>query len=102
MRTVMALSILSLLLAAASVGYSQPACTESYGTGPNKFSLATGSPGELGLLKVLGEEFAKKNNPTLCWVKAGSGESMKYLKEKQVGMIMVHAPAAEKKAVEEG
>jgi tungstate transport system substrate-binding protein len=86
----------------ASFGYAQTTCTESYGAGPNKFSLATGSPGELGLLKVLGEQFAKKNNATLCWVKAGSGESMKLLKEKKVDMIMVHAPAAEKKAVEEG
>jgi len=86
----------------ASLGYAQMACTESYGTGTNKFSLATGSPGELGLLKALGDEFAKKNNTTLCWVKAGSGESMKLLKDKQVDMIMVHAPAAEKKAVEDG
>ena len=85
-----------------SIGYAQPACTESYGSGPNKFSLATGSPGELGLLKALGEQFAKQSNATLCWVKAGSGESMKFLKDKQVDMIMVHAPAAEKKAVEEG
>jgi tungstate transport system substrate-binding protein len=90
------------LLMLTSQGFAQPACTESYGTGPNKFSLATGSPGELGLLKVLGEEFAKKHQTTLCWVKAGSGESMKFLKDKQVDMIMVHAPAAEKKAVEEG
>jgi tungstate transport system substrate-binding protein len=86
----------------ASFGYAQPACTESYGNGPNTFSLATGSPGELGLLKVLGEQFAKKNKATLCWVKAGSGESMKLLKDKEVDMIMVHAPAAEEKAVEEG
>lgn len=86
----------------ASFGYAQPACAESYGNGPNTFSLATGSPGELGLLKVLGEQFAKKNKATLCWVKAGSGESMKLLKDKEVDMIMVHAPAAEKKAVEEG
>jgi len=90
------------LLMLASQVFAQPACTESYGTGPNQFSLATGSPGELGLLKVLAEQFAQKNNTTLCWVKAGSGESMKFLKEKQVDMIMVHAPAAEKKAVEEG
>ncbi len=69
-----------------SVCYAQPACTESYGTGPNKFSLATGSPGELGLLKALGEQFAKQSNATLCWVKAGSGESMKLLKDKQVDM----------------
>jgi len=63
------LSIISVLLIGAAVGHSQTTCTESYGTGPNKFSLATGSPGELGLLKVLGEEFARKNNTTLCWVK---------------------------------
>jgi len=90
------------LLVATSAGHTQTACTESYGTGPNKFSLATGSPGELGLLKALGEAFAKKNSTTLCWVKAGSGESMKFLKDKKVDMIMVHAPAAEKKAVEDG
>jgi len=76
--------------------------TESYGTGKNAFSLATGSPGELGLLRELGEAFAKKHDAKLNWVKAGSGESLEYLKSKQVDMIMVHAPAAEKKAVAEG
>ena len=81
---------------------AQTTCTESYGQGPNTFSLATGSPGELGLLKALGEAFAKKHDTTLCWVKAGSGESMTFLKEKKVDMIMVHAPAAEKKAVADG
>jgi tungstate transport system substrate-binding protein len=73
-----------------------------YGTGPNRFSVATGSPGELGLLKALGEAFSSKLNTTLLWKKAGSGESLKALREKTVDMIMVHAPAAEKKAVEEG
>ena len=92
----------SFLLVATSSGHTQTACTESYGKGPNQFSLATGSPGELGLLKALGEAFAKKHNTTLCWVKAGTGESMQLLKDKQVDMIMVHAPAAEKKAVEDG
>jgi len=53
-------------------------------------------------LKALGDAFAKKHNTTLCWVKAGSGESMQLLKDKKVDMIMVHAPAAEKKAVEDG
>lgn len=91
-----------LFWVATSLGYAQPVCTESYGAGPNKFSLATGSPGELGLLKMLGEPFAKQSNATLCWVKAGTGESMKFLKDKQVDMIMVHAPAAEKKAVADG
>ena len=73
-----------------------------YGSGTNNFSLATGSPGELGLLKVLGETFSKDMNATLCWIKAGTGDSLKFLKEKSVDMIMVHAPDAEKKAVIEG
>lgn len=77
-------------------------CEGLYGKGPNRFSLATGSPGELGLLKALGEAFAGAEDASMCWRKAGSGESLKLLKEKQVDMIMVHAPAAEKKAVEDG
>ena len=54
------------------------------------------------MLKVLGEAFAKQEDAQLKWKKAGSGESLKFLKEKQVDMIMVHAPAAEKKAVSDG
>jgi tungstate transport system substrate-binding protein len=73
-----------------------------YGSGPNQFSLATGSPGELGLLKVLAEAFGKQDNARMAWFKAGSGESLKLLKDKKVDMIMVHAPAAEKKAVQDG
>jgi tungstate transport system substrate-binding protein len=91
-----------LLVAMASVPAFSANCTESYGQGAKVFSLATGSPGELGLLKVLAEDFAKDNNAKMCWVKAGSGESLKMLQGKQVDMIMVHAPAAEKNAVEEG
>jgi len=90
------------ILTVGSVWAAESQCTESYGSGPNTFSLATGSPGELGLLKVLGEAFSAKNGAVLCWVKAGSGESFQLLKDKKVDMIMVHAPAAEKKAVAEG
>ncbi len=77
-------------------------CKESYGTAKEKLVLATGSPGELGLVKVLAEAFNAASPCTLCWVKAGSGESLKLLKEKKVDMIMVHAPKAEKQAVDEG
>ncbi|MEW6111939.1 MAG: substrate-binding domain-containing protein [Thermodesulfobacteriota bacterium] len=77
-------------------------CEGLYGKGPNRFSLATGSPGELGLLKILADAFDAASGTTMCWRKAGSGKSLNLLKEKQVDMIMVHAPAAEKKAVEEG
>ncbi len=86
----------------ASISHGQEKCTEVYGNGPNKFSLATGSPGELGILKVLGETFSKEMNTTLCWIKAGTGDSLKLLKEKSVDMTMVHAPDAEKKAVSDG
>jgi len=86
----------------ASVSYAQGKCTEVYGKGPNKFSLATGSPRELGLLKVLGETFSKEMDTSLCWIKAGTGDALKLLKEKKVDMIIVHAPDAAKKAVAEG
>jgi len=90
------------VLALVSQPLAEQKCTETYGDGPNAFSLATGSPGELGLLKALGKAFESKYNTRLCWLKAGSGVSLKMLKDKSVDMIMVHAPAAEKKAVEEG
>ena len=90
-----------LLLVCVSLAPGEDKCQGLYGKGPNRFSLATGSPGELGLLKALAEAFGPSANATMCWKKAGSGESLKLLQEKQVDMIMVHAPAAEKKAVEE-
>jgi tungstate transport system substrate-binding protein len=73
-----------------------------YGPGPQEFSLATGSPGELGLLQELGLAFGQINQAKLLWKKAGSGQSLKLLKDRQVDMIMVHAPKAEKAAVAEG
>lgn len=89
-------------VALAAEGAPKTKVTESYGKGANVFSLATGSPGELGLLRELGEAFGAKHNARLDWVKAGSGESLALLQGKQVDMIMVHAPAAEKKAVADG
>ena len=47
-----------------------------YGAGADQFSLATGSPGELGLLKVLAETFGKQDNAAMAWFKAGSGKSL--------------------------
>ncbi len=95
------LTVLGLALLAGTV-QAGPNVAESYGPGPKSFSLATGSPGELGLLKVLGEAYCAKAGCRLDWVKAGSGQSLDMLKAGAVDMIMVHAPAAEKKAVAEG
>jgi tungstate transport system substrate-binding protein len=77
-------------------------CTEVYKNGKNSLSIATGSPGEIGLLKVLGYIFGKEMDTSICWVKAGSGDALMLLKEKKVDMVIVHAPEAEKKAVAEG
>jgi tungstate transport system substrate-binding protein len=97
-----ALASVLLLPPALAMAAGGEKCDGVYGSGPHRFSLATGSPGELGMLEVLGEAFAKANHATLCWTKAGSGKSLKLLQDKKVDMIMVHAPAAEKNAVEEG
>jgi tungstate transport system substrate-binding protein len=79
-----------------------PAPEAVYGKGVKSFTLATGSPGELGLLQALGEAFDRKEGARLVWIKAGSGASLKLLKNAQVDMIMVHAPEAVNQATTEG
>ncbi|MBE7422749.1 MAG: substrate-binding domain-containing protein [Zoogloeaceae bacterium] len=74
----------------------------TYGTGRNRFALATGSPGELGLLKELAEEFSRRADAQMVWVKAGTGASLKLLQQGKVDMAMVHAPAQVEKALKEG
>jgi tungstate transport system substrate-binding protein len=54
------------------------------------------------LVEVLANEFNKTHDSKMCWKKAGSGESLKLLRDKKVDLVMVHAPAAEKQAVQEG
>jgi len=96
-------ALLLVLLMGFSLAYAQQVeVTEVYGDGSHAMLLATGSPGELGLLKVLAEAFNKDNDTSLHWVKAGSGASLKMLREKKVDAIMVHAPADEKKAIADG
>ncbi len=91
-------AILAALLVLMFAGICQAGtCKARYGDGNLTFKLATGSPGELGLLKELAREFNAKPSATMCWVKAGSGKSLKLLNAKSVDMVMVHAPAAEKK-----
>jgi tungstate transport system substrate-binding protein len=94
--------VLLNVLVAVSSSVAEEKCTDVYGSGTKQFSLATGSPGELGLLKVLGETFSNETSTTLCWIKAGTGDALKLLKEKKVDIIMVHAPEAEKRAIADG
>jgi tungstate transport system substrate-binding protein len=94
--------LVCLSAAVSTFVYAQSECTATYGSGSTTITLATGSPGELGLVEVLADAFNKAHDSRLCWKKAGSGASLKLLKEKKVDFIMVHAPSAEKKAVEQG
>lgn len=73
-----------------------------YGSGSQIFTLATGSPGELGLVRALGEAFCSTHDAALRWRKAGTGESLALLKAGQVDMVMVHAPAEAERAVTAG
>jgi tungstate transport system substrate-binding protein len=102
-RTVLQIAVvLALFWTLGAPAAARAECDETYGKGPNRFRVATGSPGELGLLKALAEAFGKGDDATLCWTKAGTGEALALLKEKKVDMIMVHAPAQEKAALQEG
>ena len=96
------LLVFILLISLSSFAYAGEKCTEVYGKSQAVFSLATGSPGELGLLKALADSFNKEQGTSMCWKKAGSGKSLKLLKGKEVDIAMVHAPAAEKEAVKAG
>lgn len=73
-----------------------------YGKNTPSITIATGSPGALGLLEELAKPFCAANNCRIKWTKKGSGASLKALKAGRVDMVMVHAPGAEKKAVKEG
>jgi len=78
-------------------------CDALYGTGDTVLTVATGSPGELGLREKLAGRFLEDNAGTaVCWIKAGTGESLDLLKQGRADVIMVHAPEAEKRAVREG
>jgi tungstate transport system substrate-binding protein len=90
-----------LVFVLAAIGHAAD-CKLTFGDGTPAIRLATGSPGELGLLKDLAQAFNENHRASICWVKAGSGKSLKLLHQKEVEMVMVHAPAAEKKAVQEG
>ena len=97
--------LLLVILGALLVMQGTAAADETgavYGSGKQHFSLATGSPGELGLLKMLAEEFARGHDAQVHWLKAGTGASLNLLKQAKVDMVMVHAPAQVDQAVKDG
>lgn len=97
---VAALALVTVDVVRGQAAAQKPEAT--WGTGQHRFSLATGSPGELGLLEKLALEFAQANDATVVWFKAGSGAAMRLLQERKVDMALAHAPPAERKAVADG
>ena len=100
--TLLSTLLIGLCMQASIAQTNPPKVEATYGQGAKSFKLATGSPGELGLLQQLGEAFDKKEGARLVWIKAGSGASLNLLKTQQADMIMVHAPEAVNKAITEG
>lgn len=99
----MLVSAIGTVIAGQAHGQSSARLPDAvWGRGARVFTLATGSPGELGLLEVLATDFAKLHDATVRWYKAGSGQAMKLLKDRTVDMVLAHAPAAERQAVADG
>lgn len=102
-RSVLASVAWAVLLVRVGIGSAQEKQYQSvYGHGSHAITVATGSPGELGLLEALVTEFNRTHDTTVRWRKAGSGASLKLLKAKQVDVALVHAPEAERRALAEG
>jgi len=102
MRSSIAAVVMTGLFVASCAPTRRHEYAAVYGGGTKELILATGSPGELGLVKVIAGEFSRANKVRVLWRKAGSGKSLEFLRNKQVDAVMVHAPSAEKKAVSEG
>jgi tungstate transport system substrate-binding protein len=103
----MMLQVLTASAAAAAItpsanAQAEPKPERVWGDGPRQFKVATGSPGELGLLEALAKQFATANGATVIWFKAGSGQAMDLLKARAVDIVLAHAPTAEKAAVAAG
>lgn len=62
----------------------------------------TTSTEDTGLLNVMGPEFKKASGIELRWTATGTGKALKLGENCDVDVLMVHAPAAEKKFVAEG
>ncbi|MBU0923622.1 substrate-binding domain-containing protein [bacterium] len=62
----------------------------------------TTSTEDTGLLDYLAPQFEKDTGTTLKWVATGTGKALKMGENCDVDVLLVHAPSAEKKFVDEG
>lgn len=69
---------------------------------PVLMMATTTSTDDTGLLKLLGPAFEKEMGIELRWTATGSGKALELGKNCDVDVLLVHAPAAEKKYVADG
>jgi tungstate transport system substrate-binding protein len=101
-RWLLIVAAMALLLAIGPAAGAGDKCRPLCNSGGLRLAIATGSPGELGLLADLAAVFCQKHEAALCWRKAGSGASLRLLQQGAVEVALVHAPAAEKRAMAQG
>jgi tungstate transport system substrate-binding protein len=78
-------------------------CTPALGAQDKELMLATTtSTDNTGLLDYLAPEFIRATGITLKWTAVGTGKALKLGQNCDVDVLMVHAPAAEKKYVADG
>lgn len=97
-----AVAVLALAAGASAAAAPEQTPTAVYGEEGPILRLATGSPGELGLVASLAAEFSRRQPLRLHWYKAGSGAALRMLRAGRVDMVLVHAPDAERDAVAAG
>jgi tungstate transport system substrate-binding protein len=90
------------VITVSAASAAEPTLGATWGHGSRSFAIATGTPGETGLLERLATEFADQNDARVSWYPAGSGQALAFLKQGKVDMVLAHAPAAEQQAVAEG
>jgi tungstate transport system substrate-binding protein len=87
---------LLLLLAAVSLPYNAMAAEKML------MMATTTSTDDSGLLDFLKPTFEKETGITLKWVAVGTGKALEIAKNCDADVLLVHAPAAEKKFVADG
>ena len=94
----MNIRLASAMLAAFGLAASMPAQAAD-----NELMMATTtSTQDSGLLEFLEPTFKQETGISLKWVAVGTGKALEIAKNCDADVLLVHAPAAEKKFVEEG
>lgn len=70
--------------------------------GETLMMATTTSTNDTGILGVMGPAFQKETGVELKWLSEGTGKALELGKNCDVDVLFVHAPAAEKKYVEDG